>query len=296
LQALPFGDRDGRLRTRMTSVRRPSPRVRSGRRRPSLASQADRHELYEISVQAPESDADTLASLFRRFRKREPVSLREDFCGTAALSVAWAKRKSARTAFGVDLDQPTLDWGLAHRVQPAGPAVASRVTLRRANVLDGVGPKVDVAAALNFSYNVLHERRDLVAYFRTARRKLVDDGILVLDVFGGWEIMAAAINRRKVGRFTYRWEQRSFDPLTHRFVCAIGFEFPDGSAIDDAFFYDWRLWTAPELRDAMLEAGFSRVRALWERTDYDGGGTGSFYEPKTVENQESWWTYVVAER
>lgn len=247
-------------------------------------------------MQAPESDADTLASLFKRFRKREAVSLREDFCGTATLSTAWVKSKRGRTAIGIDLDQPTLDWGLEHRVNAAGPDVAARVELRRANVLDGVGPKVDVTAALNFSYNVLHERRDLVAYFRTARRKLVDDGILVLDVFGGWEIMATRLDRRKVGKFTYRWEQRSFDPLSHRIVCAIGFDFPDGSAIDDAFFYDWRLWTVPELRDAMLEAGFTRVRALWERTNFDGEGTNSFYEPKHVDNQEAWWTYVVAER
>jgi len=293
---LPFGDLHGRLRTRMRSVRHPSPRVRSGGRRPSLASRADRHDLYELAVQAPESDADTLASLFRRFRKREALSLREDFCGTAALSTAWVKGKRGRTAIGVDLDQPTLDWGLEHRVRPAGPEVAARVELRRANVLDGVGPKVDVAAGLNFSYCVLHERAALVAYFRAARRKLVDDGILVLDVFGGSETMGTKLNRRKVGKFTYRWEQRSFDPLSHHIVCAIGFEFPDGSSIDDAFYYDWRLWTVPELRDALLEAGFSRVRALWERTDFDGEGTNSFYEPKHVDNQESWWTYVVAER
>jgi SAM-dependent methyltransferase len=293
---LPFGDPHGRLRTRMSTVRRPSPRVRSGRRSPSLASRADRHELYERAVQAPESDADTLASLFRRFRKREALSLREDFCGTAALSVAWAKRKRGRTAIGVDLDQPTLDWGLEHRVRPAGPDVAARVELRRANVLDGVGPRVDVAAGLNFSYCVLHERQDLVAYFRAARRKLVDDGILVLDLFGGSETMGTKLDRRKLSKFTYRWEQRSFDPLSHRIVCAIGFDFSDGSSIEDAFFYDWRLWTCPELRDAMLEAGFSRVRALWERTNFDGEGTNSFYEPKHVENQESWWTYLVAER
>jgi SAM-dependent methyltransferase len=280
----------------MSSARHPSPRVRSGRRRPSLASQADRHELYELSVQAPESDADTLAQLFRRYRKREALSLREDFCGTATLSTAWARSKPGRTAIGIDLDQPTMDWGKAHRVEPAGPEVAARVDLRRANVMDGVGPKVDLAAGLNFSYNVLHQRRELLAYFEAARRKLVDDGMLVLDVFGGWEIMATRINRRKVGKFTYRWEQRSFNPLSHHLVCAIGFDFPDGSAIDDAFFYDWRLWTVAELRDAMYEVGFSRVRALWERTDFDGEGTGVYYEPKNVENQESWWTYVVAER
>lgn len=261
-----------------------------------MAAQADRHVLYERSVQAPDADAATLASLFKRYRKRDAMSLREDFCGTATLSTAWVRSRAGRTAVGVDLDQPTMDWGLAHRIGPAGPEVAARVDLHRANVLDGVGPKVDLAVGLNFSYNVLHERRDLVAYFKAARRKLVDDGILVLDVFGGWEVMATATNRRRVGEFTYRWEQRAFDPLNHHLVCAIGFEFPDGSAIDDAFYYDWRLWTPPELRDAMIEAGFSRVRALWERTDADGDGTGRFYEPKIVESQESWWTYVVAER
>ncbi len=261
-----------------------------------MAAQADRHVLYERSVQAPDSDAATLARLFKRYRKREAMSLREDFCGTATLSTAWVRSKPGRTAVGVDLDEPTMNWGRTHRIAPAGADIAARVDLRKANVLDGVGPKVDLAAGLNFSYNVLHERRDLVAYFKAAHRKLVSDGILVLDVFGGWEVMATTTDRREVDGFVYRWEQRSFDPLSHRIVCTIGFEFPDGSAIDDAFYYDWRLWTVAELRDAMIEAGFSRVRALWERTDAEGEGTGRFYEPKIVENQESWWTYVVAER
>jgi SAM-dependent methyltransferase len=263
-----------------------------------MAAKAERHELYELSVQAPETDAVMLARLFRRYRKREAMSLREDFCGTATLSAAWVRSKRGRTAVGVDLDQPTMDWGWAHRVEPRGADVAARVDLRCANVLDGVGPKVDLAAGLNFSYNVLHERRDLVKYFKAARRKLVDDGLFVLDVYGGWESMGQETNRRKIPEgFTYRWDQRSFDPLTHHFVCAISFEFSDGSKIEDAFHYDWRLWTCPELRDALYEAGFSKVHALWERTDDEGEGTGSFYEPtKDVDNQESWWTYVVAER
>lgn len=280
----------------MSSKAHPTPRVLP-RRRNSMAAKADRHELYELSVQDPSTDAATLAGLFRRFRKREAMSLREDFCGTATLSSAWVRSKPGRTAVGVDLDQPTMDWGWTHRVEPHGPEVAKRVDLRRANVLDGVGPKVDLAAGLNFSYNVLHERRDLVAYFKAARRKLVDDGLLILDVFGGWESMSQETNRRKVPEgFIYRWEQRSFDPLTHHITCAICFEFSDGSRLEDAFTYDWRLWTCPELRDALYEAKFSKVHLMWERTDAEGEGTGRFYEPKTVENQESWWTYVVAER
>lgn len=279
----------------------PSPRIRPKRRRKSMAAKADRHELYELSVQAPEVDAATLARLFKRYRKRHAVSLREDFCGTAVLSTAWVQSREGRTAVGIDLDQPTMDWGMDNRVQPAG--VADRVTLLRANVLDGAGPKVDVAAGLNFSYNVLHERAQLVEYFRASRRTLVDDGLLILDLFGGWGTMWPETNRREVEGegeregFTYRWEQRHFDPLTHRIVCVIAFDFPDGSRIEDAFYYEWRLWTCPEIRDALDEAGFSRVRVLWERTDDDGDGTGKFYEPKKhVDNQESFWTYIVAER
>ncbi|MCX4248008.1 class I SAM-dependent methyltransferase [Paraliomyxa miuraensis] len=275
-----------------------SPRVLPGRRGSNRAAKADRHELYELSVQAPESDAATLARLFKRLRKRDAMSMREDFCGTAALSSAWVRSKEGRTAVGIDLDQPTMDWGLAHRIEPHGPDVARRLELIRANVLDGAGPKVDLAAGLNFSYCILHERRDLLAYFKAARRKLVDDGVFMLDVFGGWESMQPQTNVRKVpDGFTYRWEQRSFDPLTHHIVCSICFDFRDGSSIEDAFHYDWRLWTSPELRDVLLEAGFSEVHLMWERTNAKGEGTGAFYEPKKdVENQDSWWTYIVAER
>lgn len=259
-----------------------------------MAARADRHELYELSVQAPELDAATLARIFKRYRKRHAMSLREDFCGTAVLSVAWVQSRPGRTAVGVDLDQPTMDWGRTHRIEPAG--VADRVTLCRANVLDGAGPKVDLAVGLNFSYFVFHERADLVRYFRAAHERLVDDGMFVLDIVGGWGSMQQETTRRKVEGFTYRWEQRSFDPLDHHFVCSICFDFPDGSRIEDAFYYDWRMWTCPEVRDALYEAGFSRVRLLWERTDDEGEGTGKFHEPKTVDNQESFWTYIVAER
>lgn len=261
-----------------------------------MASQADRHELYQLSVQDPDTDAATLARLFKRYRKREAVSFREDFCGTAVLSLAWVQSKSDRTAIGIDLDQPTMDWGWKNRILPAGKKVARRIDLRNANVLDAVGPKVDLAAGLNFSYCTFHERRDLVRYFKAARRKLVDDGLFVIDVHGGWDSMAVETNRRKVTNFTYRWEQRSFNPLTHHTICAISFRFPDGSRIEDAFYYDWRLWTCPELRDALLEAGFSDVHMLWERTDSKGEGTGRFHEPKVADNHDSWWTYILAER
>lgn len=271
------------------------PRVRG--RKSSQAAKADRHILYEKAVQDPVGDAADMARFFRRFRKREPKTLREDFCGTATLSTHWVKAKPGRKAVGIDLDEPTMAWGRKRHIEPAGPDVAKRVTLHKANVLDGVGSRADVVCALNFSYSCFKDRATLVEYFKVARRKCTRDGVFVLDCFGGWESMQEEENARGVDAgFTYRWEQARFDALTHETLCYIHFDFPDGSSIERAFTYDWRLWTVPELRDALLDAGFSKVHALWEKTDDDGDGTGRFFEPRFTENQESWWTYMVAER
>lgn len=276
------------------------PRIRKAKGRggkPSQAAQADRHLCYEKAVQDPDGDAADMARFFRRFRKREALTLREDFCGTATLSTAWVKAKTGRKAVGIDLDQATMDWGRKRHLQPAGPDVERRVTLHNADVLDGVGSRADIVCALNFSYSCFKDRKTLVEYFRAARKKCTRDGVLVLDCFGGWESLREEENSREVDAgFVYRWEQGRFNAITHEILCYIHFDFPDGSSIERAFTYDWRLWSVPELKDALLEAGFSAVHPLWEKTDAKGEGTGRFYEPSFVENQESWWTYVVAER
>lgn len=272
-------------------------RTRS-RRHTKLAAKADRHALYERAVQDPEADVDTMARLYKRFRKKEPKVFKEDFCGTGLLSTTWARSKKDRKAIGVDLCGETLAWGREHNVQAAGADVARRVKLIEANVLDGKGGKADITCALNFSYSCLKQRADLLRYFKVVRKGLAPDGVFVLDVLGGTEAMGEDENLHDLGDFTYRWEQAAFDPLTHDMVCHIHFDFPDGSSISPAFSYDWRLWTMPELCDLLREAGFSAVHRLWEKTDADNEGTGAFYEPKplSVENQESWWTYLVAER
>ena len=52
--------------------------------------------------------------------------LREDFCGTAALSAAWLRLHGDNRAVGVDLDREVLDWARRHRVPKVGEA-ASRL-------------------------------------------------------------------------------------------------------------------------------------------------------------------------
>jgi len=62
------------------------------------------------------------------------------------------------------------------------------------------------------------------------------------------------------------WEQREFDPCTARAVNAMHFRVErDGEivqSLEDAFVYSWRLWSVPELRDAMTEAGFTATEVV----------------------------------
>lgn len=278
-------------RTKRGSKSGPRPKSTS-----TLAERADRHVLYERAVQDPKGDARTLAKLYRRFRKEDALVLREDFCGTATLATHWAKSKPGRLAVGIDLDGPTLAWGQAHNIDEAGPQVASRVNLIEGNVLEGGGPTADITCALNFSYCCLKERTLMLEYLKVARSTLKEDGVFIADVLGGPDSMAPAEDRHDHGDFIYRWEQRFFDPLTHEMECHIHFDFPDGSSLSPAFSYEWRLWTMPELSDLLLEAGFSAVHRLWEKTTEDGEGTGVYFEPRRVENWDQWWTYIVAER
>lgn len=274
------------------------PRSAAEKQKPArtLAAQADRHALYERAVQDPDGDVKFFVRTYRKLKGHDPVSMREDFCGTAALCAAWARSAPERTAIGVDLSQSTMDWGTRRHLAPAGREVASRVTLMNADVRSVKRPKVDLACALNFSYYCFKERSTLLEYFQTVHAGLNRDGVFLLDMLGGTEAILEGSTDNDHGDFIYRWEQAKFDALSHDFQCHIHFLFPDGSKILRAFSYDWRLWMAPELRDLLLEAGFSRVHMYWEKTDAEGLGTGVFYEPDYVENQEIWWTYIAAER
>ena len=53
---------------------------------PTYADVADRHRLYERAVQCPEAEVDFIDRNYRLLRGRSARTLREDFCGTAAVS------------------------------------------------------------------------------------------------------------------------------------------------------------------------------------------------------------------
>ncbi len=272
--------------------------------KPTLAEQADKHALYQMSVQDPEVELDFFVKTFKELKGREPMSLREDFCGTFHISVDWLKRNPKYTAVGVDFDQPTLDWGHEHNLKPAGEEVASRLQLFCDDVRNVTAPRVDMNCALNFSYCIFKTRDELRGYFEKARESLNDDGMLFMDLFGGTECQDVLEEDTELDDVdaTYVWEHAKFNPINNHIDCHIHFEFADGSRMEKAFTYHWRLWSLPEIKELLEEAGFSKVRIYWE--EYEEGdeddenmeGTGEYYETDDVENQESWMVYIVAEK
>ena len=262
----------------------------------TMAEKADIHELYEKSVQAVDVEVEFLRDTYRALRGREALSLREDFCGTASLACEWVRTGARRHAIGVDLDPDVLAWGRRHRVARLPETARARVKLLHDDVRSVSTQAVDIVGAFNFSYFCFKARDEMRAYFASVREALNRDGVFFLDAFGGPDASDLTKEKAKIDGFTYVWEQAEFEPVTGRILCHIHFKFPDGSKIKRAFTYDWRLWTLPELRELLMEAGFKRVRVYWEGDDGDGGGNGEFEEHATGVADLAWIAYLAAEK
>lgn len=262
----------------------------------TMAEQADIHELYEQSVQNVENEVIFLQTTFKELTGRTGYLLREDFCGTASLACEWARLGKEYSSIGVDIDPAVLDWGRKNRVGRLNPDEQARVSLIESNVLTAETAKVDMLAAFNFSYWIFDERATMLRYFRRCYESLKDDGVFFLDLFGGPESMEETKEKTKQDGFTYVWHQAEFHPVTNHIQCYIHFRFPDGSKLKRAFSYSWRLWTAPELRDVLLDAGFRDVTVYWEGEDEDGEGNGEFSPDPKGEADLAWIAYIVAEK
>jgi SAM-dependent methyltransferase len=270
----------------------------SGRGRthgPTRARQADRYDLYQRSVQMPDEDVAFLQRVFRNHYGRPARRLREDFCGTALLACRWAASHRENEAWGVDLDPEPLAWGREHNQAALRPEQSRRVHLVRGDVRDSRGPRVDITVGFNFSFFLWKTRPELLRYFRAARTTLRREGLFVIDAYGGGDSQRRAEDIVEHPDFEYVWDQYAFDPISHHVINYIHFRFPDGSRIQRAFRYDWRLWTLPELRELLEEAGFSKVEVYWEGTLGDTEeGNGIFTLRKVAPDDPAWITYIVA--
>ena len=261
--------------------------------KPTMAERADKHILYEKSVQCPETEIDFIDATYRQVTGRRALTLREDFCGTANNSCEWVRRRNDNCAYGIDIDADVLEWGRQHHLSGLDKHQCARIHLIKSDVLRAKAPPVDAVLAMNFSYFIFKDRATMKRYFKQVHRGLKDDGVFFLDAFGGYEAFRVMEESTKYNGFTYVWDQAKYNPITGDGTFHIHFRFKDGSRLDEAFTYNWRVWTLPELTELLDEAGF-RASVYWEGTDEDGEGNGKYSPAVEGDADAGWVVYLVA--
>jgi len=253
----------------------------------------DKYALYTKAVQSPQYDARFLRSLYRELVGAEPITLREDFCGTHALACAWVRLRSDKKAAGIDIDSDPLKYGALNNVSKLTPEQRKRLRIEQGNILTSTLRRADVACAFNFSYFCLHSRAALVSYFKRVRASLKPHGIFVVDIFGGPDHAKPYTDSRSLPGVRYRFEQEDFDPISRKAKFKIHLHPRGGRMQRDVFTYDWRMWTIPEVRDAMADAGLRKTVVYWEGTARNGRGSGRYYRRDRGEACRVWTAYVV---
>jgi SAM-dependent methyltransferase len=233
----------------------------------------ERWAAYERAVQSVAHEVAFFDRVFSRRFGRKPRALREDFCGSAAVAAAFVDADEERRALGVDHDPGALEAARALNAR-------ERVELLEADARTPADFVADVVSAENFSYGVFHERDALLEYLLSAQGALDGEGVVVLDVLGGPRFMKPHADEHEGWRF----EQETFDPITRRarFALWLGDE--------RAFTYDWRLWSVPELVDAMREVGLA-PEVYWQAEA--GARAGIYRRRASAEPREDWVAYVV---
>ena len=277
-----------------TRTHKEGARARKRKKGWRTAAESNIHDLYELSVQDPDNEVDIIGQIWSEQRGRSCQSIREDFCGTAAVAIRWVASDTSHTAVGIDLDDDVLAFANTKASEQLDEQQLKRINLRKGDVLSTASDTVDCLLAHNFSYFIFKQRAKVIEYFRTALGGLKDDGLFILDAYGGSDSFVEMEEERDMDGFTYVWDQHKYDPVTGDVVNYIHFRFPDGTKIDKAFTYEWRLWTIPEIREMLIEAGFSSTVVYWEGTDDETEeGNGEWEAVAQGEACEGWIAYVV---
>ncbi len=256
----------------------------------------DRYAHYFRAVQSPEADCQFISDSYKELRGHRPHDLREDFCAAFALCCAWTRRNRHNRSIGIDLDQEPISYGQTHYLPKLRPEQRKRVRILNGSVLTAKVPHVDVVIAFNFSFCIFKSRLLLRRYFKSVHKGLRQDGLFILDAFGGSDTQEANEEKSKIGNFFYYWEQGSFEPITNEAMFHIHFKRKGERKREKVFSYDWRLWTIAEIRETLHEAGFRRTHVYWEGTTRSGGGNGKFKRTEVGEECYGWVAYLVAEK
>lgn len=265
----------------------------------------DRFDCYELCVQSPRHEVNFL----RAVHGNEPIVLREDFCGTAAVSRRWAadaaKRQDDSRAIAVDLDPETIA-----KARSLAASFTDRITFAigdatQTEPLATAG--ADIIFVGNFSIGYIHRRADLVRYLRASKARIdagnggFGGGIFACDTYGGaGAFKLGGLQRRYVapkGEIVhYTWVHESADPLTGIVENSISFRIEHDGQVEhelpQAFTYRWRLWSIAELREAMHEAGFESTAVHTEINVAPGEQPLPVTSPEAL--QEDWIVLIVA--
>ncbi len=256
----------------------------------------DKYYYYNKSVQSADVDVKFFRDTYKELKNRKPVDFREDFCGTFKLSCEWVKLDDSFVSHGVDLDPEPIAYGKEFYLPKLSEDQQERIKIQEGNVLSEGLPQADIIAACNFSYFIFKKRQMLKDYFSNCLKSLNEDGLLILDIFGGSECYEPNEEETEHDGFSYFWDQDSYDPVTNEALFYIHFKPKGEKKMKKAFTYDWRMYSIPEVKDILEEVGFKKVHVYWEGTDDEGEGDGEFKQVTQGEDCESWIAYIVAEK
>ena len=123
------------------------------------------------------------------------------------------------------------------------------MSLIQHDLFEGPAPNsckgVDIVAAIHYSAMGFHDSGRLLAYFKGIFEALGDNGLFLMDTFGGPgakessedELGGAFCRVKESGelvRFETTWEQEECDSVSRVAQCSLNFSFGDGSRLDGA--------------------------------------------------------------
>lgn len=255
-----------------------------------------KYQFYENSTQTPGAHFDLYQDMCKTHLGKAGRIMREDFSGTFLISSEWVKDHPENKSIALDIDPEPLRYGMKFHYEKLTPEQKSRLKVFRKSVMTTTAPKADLSLAGNFSFFIFKEWNQLVRYFKAVYSSLAENGILILEMAGGPGMIEKIKERRRHRKngqhwYTYIWDQRSYDPITANGHYSIHFILPNGKKFENVFTYDWRMWTIPEVKKALAEAGFNESHVYWDVEDHSH--LEQYKRVKTIENEHVWLNYLV---
>eukprot|EP00760_Papus_ankaliazontas_P005705 PhM_4_TR12729/c0_g2_i1/m.97903 len=249
--------------------------------------------LYEKTVQSVGVSVEFMSTLYERKHGKQPLTLCEDYAGTANHAIEWVRRDPKCTAIAVDTDPRGLGYSMRRVLRNKILDVNSRrqkLDFLVQDVLHVEHAPVNCVCALNFSWMCMHTKDQLRRYFESVLRRTTDERLLVIDLFGGPSTKQVGDWYKEHDGYTYMWRHTNYNPITDVLSCSAAFVLPpdENDPEDegkptfltlDAFEYEWRCWKAGQVTEILKEAGFGTVE-WWQC------GDGSRRMPSQPQQQE----------